>query len=447
MMSILFRVLLVVVLVSVIGIFVYFKILPHFVAEDSKNESPEVTTDSKNVQPGALSAEMKAFDDEFTKTFWLETDYQSTYEQLNKKYNEVMKQNAAKSSLTPQELQDQMFVQFNYAVVARYVNPEESLQLYASMYNNQTYTKQMRAEALFDAMYFLAGEYESDLSIKQVNDWIFASGRFRSVLEGTELEGKYLSRDNEVLLAGIYGFNKALELTDSKKTQIKIKALKYDLQARLFTQSIIDEYQKTNGTPAGLDEYAVKNLSSEQMQRIDVLAQNYLSLEKSVIEGLSESNGYAGYTKEFLIAAKNLVRGYTLLQSIGLQVDDNIGTLYASAQAYTKHLSEKEDVDEVDLKQAELLMGVISFYKSCSVVLETDYLQSGESLQTNLEPYLKAFYALSPQGRSRFYMVKNAGEAAAGYCYWPTVHMGKNLPAMREALILDIGGWEDADFK
>lgn len=431
--TLLVRILLALIIVIVLAIGVLFFTL---------TRSPELDR-SQEVRTNSLSSSTVEFWDEVGKTFWIEDDYEETYQQFKTRATEAREQNAQNEDLTDVALNDEMWLMSSYAAIARRLYPEEGLQLYAQIYNTSRYTPAIRAGALFHAMFYLNEKLGTELSVTEANNWIFREGLFQSALDGSVLEGIPLETENDLRSAAILVLDRAAELTDSHKSKTQILALRYDIEVNQTAQKFIDTYFAQGGTPENLVESAAENMDLRTRANIELLLLDYADLEDGIIQQGFEDPEYDMFVKHFVHATKNVLRSYTALQSIGFDLNERFDALYDASATYMRF---HRDVKQHAVQEINVQLGVIALYKACSEVIRNDYTLTQPQV-ARLTEILEPFTTLSPRDQSRFSYVTAVGQRGAGYCYVPYTYLGRSIPQFKEALITNVGGWEMSQFE
>lgn len=409
---------------------------------NTSDEVVKVGTNYRDVSP-----DVREINKEVRETFWEEGDYEGTYQLLKKQAESIVSENRQKTSLTAIELNDEMQVMSNYAAITRIIYPEEGIKIYAEIYNNVLYTGQVRADALFHAMFYLAEKYNAELKLENVNNWIFAENLFGSVLKGSDLEGKKLANDKEVLTAAILGLTQAEQIAGSRKTRMRILALKYDLEVRVMTDEFINSYQKTNEDPAMLIERANLDLDQTIWNRLnELVSQDYPELEQLIIEAFNDTEEWPAFNLEFVHAAKNILRSYTTLQSLGYDVSGRFDVIYNETVKYMNYHLSNSDPADTNKYQIGLQQAVAALLKACNYVQLNNYNIEGEEKKAVLEGTLKPFLDLSDQDQKRLSGLKVVGQKGAGYCFNSYIQTGNKLESFKNALINNVGGWQLSQF-
>ncbi len=379
---------------------------------------------------------------EYIDAFWVEDDDIKAYQVLKSNAEKMLVEHQ-NQLLSEAELDAEMKLMTDYAAMATNLYPAEGMRVFAQIYNNPSYTDYIRANALLHAMFYPVEKLGTEgFTIEQANDWIFAEGRFASVLEGTDLAGKDLENERQVLQASVIGLAKAETLTDSNKLKVKITSLKYDVALNLLVEEAM----------AGKDVSVWSRMNQENWDQtsgpvaaMKEMLTGYAELQKNITDSFNDRETWPLFVDEFPHAAKNMLRSYTTMRAFGIDTSELFKPLYT---ATTNYMSEfRPNVGEIEAEQIDAYAGINTFYNACSIVMESGYNLDDPLRVEEIKNILQPFLELSNSDLRIFVVTKALGERRAGACYQPFVLIGNKIPAFKAALINGVGGWEASQFE
>lgn len=384
------------------------------------------TQDESEVSTRSISPELtEFFANEFNSAFWVENDYEKTYEIMKAKAEETKLRNSQSRNVSRADLADEMVAARNYAAIARLIDPKEGIDLYAEIYNNKSYDRSVRADALFEVMVYLNEKVGTELTVVDANEWIFNENTFGSVLFGTPLQGRADLNEIELKEAAIIGLKQAEEVNRSGKQALAFSALIQDVEAEILVLN-------NSATPADIDASVQAWLQKDQ------------ELSSSLLTAMNDRVTYSAFAPEFAHASKNMLRAYARLQGLGVDIADRFDEVYRAEMTYLAAFSDSDNISTK--KHVDIQAGVASLFKACFDAYVGLYDADLEAVRDVLASDLTPFLSLSSEDRARFSAPAAVGEAGKGVCYNEYIFIGQLIPEFKQALIEDVGGWQVDQF-